>query len=537
MPKDLLGHYGRAELKVALRTSDPIEAKRRVLEESLRYEREFEGVRKAGLAHIPRDTIGQAPGEVLARANPWLSDRLTEIRTIDGRFIDSVCYTHLRSGLDEDAASRAEGGAAYVDVASMGQAETLAILKECLAIGNVAPIREFLRIVLSLQGYRIIGNPENLRRLEFRFMEAHVRLIELLTQRDAGGTIDLEAVAPLRKTLMAEDGKPNIPIIRLFENWRNSGTRRPKTIDEYRSCVEHFASWIQKHHRVTHAGNVTRAEVVAYRNALVASGLSYKTVGKRIGVIRTVFGRAVDEGLIVANPCDRVKVDRPHVREPGRYPFTVQDMQQIFATNVFRGGATIDGCGAYGSFWLPLLALYSGARLEEMAQLLVSDVREDPSHGWYFSVDPQEGKTVKTQSSIRDVPIHPALIKWGFIRFVEDIRKKGERQLFPDLATDKYDRHGSAFSKKWNRHLRKVAKVEHRKKSFHSFRHSFKQHCRACDIPEEIADALTGHRSASTEGRKYGRGEKYPLGRLALYIKNYEVKGLAIEGLQAPSVR
>jgi integrase len=59
---------------------------------------------------------------------------------------------------------------------------------------------------------------------------------------------------------------------------------------------------------------------------------------------------------------------------------------------------------------------------------------------------------------------------------------------------------------------------------FHSFRHTFKDTCRAADLREEVHDALTGHTGGNSVGRSYGRG--MPIERLAEAIKKVEYKGL-----------
>ena len=46
--------------------------------------------------------------------------------------------------------------------------------------------------------------------------------------------------------------------------------------------------------------------------------------------------------------------------------------------------------------------------------------------------------------------------------------------------------------------------MDHRSKTFHSFRHTFKRGCREAGISEEIHHALTGH-SGGGVGRAYGR--------------------------------
>ena len=60
-----------------------------------------------------------------------------------------------------------------------------------------------------------------------------------------------------------------------------------------------------------------------------------------------------------------------------REPYSLRDLRRIFATSVYVG--TIDipvsGCGA-AAYWLPLIALFSGARLEKLGQLLVGDFKQ-----------------------------------------------------------------------------------------------------------------------------------------------------------------
>ena len=49
------------------------------------------------------------------------------------------------------------------------------------------------------------------------------------------------------------------------------------------------------------------------------------------------------------------------------------------------------------AYWLPLLALYTGARLEELGQLRKKDIKE--SNGiWYINItDEAEGASLKTR--------------------------------------------------------------------------------------------------------------------------------------------
>jgi len=103
-------------------------------------------------------------------------------------------------------------------------------------------------------------------------------------------------------------------------------------------------------------------------------------------------------------------------------------------------------------YWLPLLMLYSGARPRELCQinpqadygvlgdipfLLISD--KTPA---------DEGviKTVKTGEE-RHIPIHPELVRLGFLAYVDKIKGQGAKRLFPGFGMHKGD--AAARAKSW----------------------------------------------------------------------------------------
>jgi integrase len=152
------------------------------------------------------------------------------------------------------------------------------------------------------------------------------------------------------------------------------------------------------------------------------------------------------------------------------------------------------------------MALYMGARLEELGQALVSDVVTVGGVLCLDINDQSEGKSVKTASSRRTVPIHPELVRLGFQRYVAALDKGG--RLFPDLRQDQFDKWTGNFSKWWGRWARGLG-ITDRRKVFHSFRHTFKAACRRGGIQEETHDLLTGHQGTGV-GRSYGRAEYSP---------------------------
>lgn len=128
---------------------------------------------------------------------------------------------------------------------------------------------------------------------------------------------------------------------------------------------------------------------------------------------------------------------------------------------------------------------------------------------------------VKTVGSRRQVPLHPELIRAGFLEYVEEVAEQNHDRVFPDLDPDHDGRFSGNFSKWFARYLRSASgcNIQDHRVVFHSFRHTFKSLCRESGIPEEVHDALTGHCSASV-GRSYGH---VPMKTLVEAIANLEL--------------
>ena len=85
------------------------------------------------------------------------------------------------------------------------------------------------------------------------------------------------------------------------------------------------------------------------------------------------------------------------------------------------------------AFWLPLLALFNGARQAELASLTAADVQTEPESSTpllYITAQASRGKKLKTKASQRVVPIHTQLVMLGFLKFVEHVRKRDGDKAF-----------------------------------------------------------------------------------------------------------
>ena len=101
------------------------------------------------------------------------------------------------------------------------------------------------------------------------------------------------------------------------------------------------------------------------------------------------------------------------------------------------------------------------------------------------------------------MPIHPHLIELGFLEYAEDLRNRGETRLFPSLKRGR-DGYGTAASK-WFARYKCSQGVKHKKKVFHSFRHTISNHLKQKGLPEPQVAALLGHQNGLITYDRYAQ--------------------------------
>lgn len=310
---------------------------------------------------------------------------------------------------------------------------------------------------------------------------------------------------------------------KLFDLWMNTAIRRETTVDDYRKVFVSFARFVQG----KELASIARVDVLGFRDFLAARGQSPTTVSRKIGILKTLFRVARDYELLNANPAEQVRtVYTP--RQKSRVAFSPEDLSRIFNSPIYTDNYRPVAGGKEACYWLPLLALFTGARVEELAQLLVDDIRPVEGLGWYINVsDEAEHSQLKNAASRRRIPIHRTLVDCGFLNYAQSVHDS--RFLFPELKPNPRQKLGGYFSTFFSGYLRKRICITDTRKVFHSFRHTFKDICRRVGVDEAVHDALTGH-TAPHAGRRYGN-EHYPLEPLFAAIEQFEVQGLDLSHL------
>lgn len=172
---------------------------------------------------------------------------------------------------------------------------------------------------------------------------------------------------------------------------------------------------------------------------------------------------------MVANPATGIEVAAKEKAGNRRLPYTEEDAELLLRLARAEKGARR---------WVPWLLAFTGARLEEVCQSLVRDIRESKDV-WYLDINSDhETKSLKNAGSVRKVPLHPALIEEGFLDYVRTLPADGP--LFPDLSPDRFGRRGGNGTKIIGRWVRASGITNPRKAPNHAWRHRFKGRMPRC---------------------------------------------------------
>ena len=245
--------------------------------------------------------------------------------------------------------------------------------------------------------------------------------------------------------------------------------------------------------------------------ALQLPPISPATVNRLLSPICTFLNWAVVEGHISANPASRLRAIARVRADSQRAAFQDVDLRFIFERSpMYRGCEAAWKRNHPGSkiikdarFWLPLIALFTGMRLEEIAQLRCRDIKQ-VGDVWVIDVNTSDGKRLKNQNSQRLIPIHSELLAIGLLDRVEQTVVSGNERLWPELQINKHGSHSASYST-WFGRYKKLIGLTDPKKTFHSFRHTFIDQLKQLDVPDGKIQELVGHANHSITTGRYGK--------------------------------
>lgn len=196
--------------------------------------------------------------------------------------------------------------------------------------------------------------------------------------------------------------------------------------------------------------------------------------------------------------------------------FAAEDIKALFESDDYRNNLF----RTPSEYWIPLLGLFTGGRLNELAQLTVSDIGLHEGVQTISILD-GENKRLKNAASRRIIPIHSKLIELGFIDYVDVCGKDKSARIFPELkeSSSKKDDFGKEPSRKFTAYRRRLNIGDDKlnpltgkwegssRKVFHSFRSTLIDALRKAGVPKERRTRLAGHEYRDAQDTNYDGGD------------------------------
>jgi integrase len=581
LPRDLQQRLGRREIWRSLATADWQTAKRLGYRLGVASVGLFESLRAGGMltraevdglirAYFDKLLADDEAQRISDRANPLAQPDAPE------RFL----VEHIGTDTQIAQAIKASGkqAADFIDDAALeSEAEEW---RSMLRRRDWASATSLADLFLQQQGIDDLApDSEQYRLFCLGVIRAHVDFNRIANGRSRGDwsvtpndplfkspavTLPFTAItAPVLQAATLPSTKTLKDLVPLFIKEKTRGGVKPQWVNDIKTALDWFQQYVGADHM---AATIGKADIVEYKDAIAdlaanwsrkfpgrtikqAVALSRKSDdkklevaalnGKRLAPIDQFFAWAHKNGFTNENPAAgmRIPIAKSARKAKKRDGFTVEQLNAIFTAPVFTGCKSAHYWKEPGNhrldcerYWAPIIALYTGGRRAEICQLRVSDiVQKEGIRCISINDQPDEDdeslpqKSVKNESSIRYIPIHPELERIGFLDMVERRRKAGKIMLFDAEpgASGRYDPFG-----KWFARLLDSVGLKSRRLVFHSFRNTFEQ-AMVEYIPDYKVRFLLGGRTDEHSSEIY-RGDFVPMKRIYEAIKLIEYPTLRL---------
>jgi integrase len=267
-------------------------------------------------------------------------------------------------------------------------------------------------------------------------------------------------------------------------------------------------------------------------------GIEGDTLNRHLTFLGQIFDCAIARGVKNLDIIDLTKLrsknrgKNKRARDE-RAKLPIDSAKAIFLTAPFSNCAGWDDMGRWGEeggsqvfhcalYFVPILIYYTGARREELCGAMVDDIIFDREGCRpYIRIAPNEQRRLKNPQSKRNIPLHPELIRLGFLEYVRKIRSLGYKLLFPDLYSPTSSSPlGNRFYKLFKPILT-AAEITEKGLGAHAVRHLFGAQLKKKLLSKEDRADLLGHAGDSETSERYC--EPHELETLFDFIMKLEV--------------
>jgi integrase len=279
----------------------------------------------------------------------------------------------------------------------------------------------------------------------------------------------------------------------VYELWCKSAVRSRDTT----SAIERSLRLFEQVLGDSDIQSLTRKDGDTFRSWLIGQETTTKTARNKLNWIKSLLKYAAqDLELIPKNPWTGLDIKAKTTLT--RRPWGKEQLAQLFSHEIWQKGVMpkIKIAGGPAAYWIPLLALFTGARLSEICQLERDNVQTIDGVAIIKITDSGECQSVKSDAGHRVIPIHSKLLELGFLDYVES---QSETTIWSKLPK-REGRAGGFFSQYFSE-LRKRLEIPS-DIVFHSFRHTFRSALAEKGKSEIVIDRLLGHETPGSIGAR-----------------------------------
>jgi len=240
--------------------------------------------------------------------------------------------------------------------------------------------------------------------------------------------------------------------------------------------------------------------------------LAQNTKKKKMSTIKQIFDIALDDryGYIDKNYAEAFLIkdtskNKKH-EEKKRHPLSDETLKKLFSSPIYTKNVEYVKKFNPEKYWIPIIAIYTGMRQNEICQLYIEDIKSEViSTGekvYYFDINDDKDKHLKTFNSKRYVPIHPRLIELGFIDYFDSIKDKQDRLWMNLELHPRQKRYNTKYSKNTMLYIRRYV-TKDKMETFHSMKHNVSTqlliNAVKYRIPKDLMNRLVAHKPAEDE--------------------------------------
>lgn len=234
-----------------------------------------------------------------------------------------------------------------------------------------------------------------------------------------------------------------------------------KTLSEKKATYEEFAR--------LYGGNpdfngIGSEQAISFKSRMLSENLTALRINKKLSFLKDLFEYARNHKLYFQNnPFESIAISKKsklRAQVQSYEEFSTEELKLIFETQQYK--EYLDKPAYY---WLPFLALYTGARIEELASLKFSQIVTADGIT-YFDIT-----KAKNANSVRRVPFSNHILNSGFMAYLEKTKARNVDQVFPHLK-DSANGYSKNVSRRFGQYL-DLIKIKDPRKVFHSFRSTF----------------------------------------------------------------